>query len=105
MGGNVTGVERSEKSGAENRVYNAAMTTITAKEKEAMLELNNEWAEVALRKLIFRLLKHRFTRVPATLKRRIGRLTEFTLEDLAEALLDFKNISDAEAWVAARNRA
>jgi hypothetical protein len=43
-----------------------------------------------------------FTRIPATLRRRIGRLTEFTLEDLAQALLDFKDISDAEAWVAAR---
>jgi Domain of unknown function (DUF4351)/Putative transposase, YhgA-like len=90
---------------AENRVYNAAMATIAPKEKEAILELNNEWAEVALRKMIFRQLKHRFARVPAALKRRIGRLTEFTLEDFAEALLDFKNISDAEAWITARNRA
>lgn len=75
------------------------MATIIPREREAVLELRNEWEELGMRKVVLRQLASRFTRVPAVLKRRIGQLPELILEELAVALLDFKTIVDAEAWV------
>jgi len=91
-----------ELTAAENRVYNREMATFTREEKEEALELNNEWGDAVGRRMVLRLLAHRFGKVPATLKRQVNRLTENALVDLGEALLDFKKIGEAENWIAKR---
>lgn len=50
---------------------------------------------------ILRQLRRRFGEAPAELRQRIEGLPSAQLEALAEALLDFSNLADAEAWVGA----
>jgi len=87
---------------AETVVYNTVMATISPKEKEEVLDLSNEWSEAGARGIVLTLLNQRFTRVPATLKRQIGRLSERSLNEFAQALFDFESTDDAQAWIAAR---
>ncbi len=67
-----------------------------------MRPLSNEWSEAGARGVVLTLLNQRFTRVPASLKRQIGRLSERSLNELAQALFDFESADDAQAWIAAR---
>lgn len=52
--------------------------------------------------LVLRQLNRRFGRVSPQLQERIQNLSTTELEDLAEALLDFTNIADVEAWLGNR---
>jgi predicted transposase YdaD len=49
--------------------------------------------------LVMRQLTRRLGAVAPQLRERIGMLSIEQLEDLGEALLDFTNISDLEAWL------
>jgi hypothetical protein len=86
---------------AEDVVYNAGMATLTPKQKETALDLSNEWTEKGARETLLYLLEHRFGKVPGMLLRRISRLSEPAIREMVVASFDFKNIQDAEAWVAA----
>lgn len=69
------------------------------------MQIVNEWEAIGEARgkadIILRLLRRRFGEVPAELRQRIEGLHTAQLESLAEALLDFSILADAEAWVAA----
>jgi predicted transposase YdaD len=48
--------------------------------------------------IVLRLLTHKFGTVPPNLHNRIKRLHIPRLESLAEAILDFQNVTDLELW-------
>ncbi len=50
--------------------------------------------------VVIRLLQRRFGAVPADMADAIAGLTLERLDNLTDALLDFKTITDAQAWIA-----
>ncbi|HEY9802491.1 MAG TPA: DUF4351 domain-containing protein [Leptolyngbyaceae cyanobacterium] len=50
-------------------------------------------------KLISRQLRRRFGDIDTALFERVGNLSADQLEDLGEALFDFAEVSDLEAWL------
>ncbi|MGA9379900.1 MAG: Rpn family recombination-promoting nuclease/putative transposase [Phormidium sp.] len=85
-------------------------TNLSRKEVEAMLgitlgqtrvyqEAKAEGREEGERSLILRLLTLRVGEVPESVRTQIETLSLSQLESLAEALLDFSNLSDLEAWL------
>ena len=103
-------------SAEEIRVYDKEVETIDPPEREAVMQIVNEWEErgeargIALGEargkadLILRQLRRRFGEVPETLRDRVGGLPVASLEALAEALFDFTSMVDAENWVTAHAR-
>jgi predicted transposase YdaD len=99
--------------------YNRELELIEPKEREVVMKWTNEWIESGKiegrlegrtegrtqgriegrRETILRQLRRRFGPLPADLDDRIGALTEAKVDDLVEAVLDFRNIGDAVAWV------
>lgn len=53
--------------------------------------------------ILFRLLKHRFGEIPASLTEQIQGLSIEELENLGEALLDFETQDDLVEWLALVN--
>ena len=51
------------------------------------------------RKIILLLLNHKFDGIESPVVERINRLSLEQLEAMGESLLDFKQISDLEAWL------
>ena len=104
---------------AEQIVYNREMEVIEPKEREAVMQWTNEWIErgkvegrvegrtegrmEGQRETIVRLLRRRFGSLPADLGDRIAKLADANVNDLVEAVLDFKNIDDAVVWVEKRS--
>jgi hypothetical protein len=80
------------------------MATITAKERDELVELSNPWRLDAIREVIAKLLEHRLGKVPMTLLNRIWKLSEKELQEMAVAVMDFKQIRDANAWIAAQKK-
>ena len=70
------------------------------------MQLTNEWIErgkaEGRQETVLKQLRHRFGRLPANFPRRIGKLSLPQLDELVEALLDFRTRADAEAWLADR---
>ena len=50
--------------------------------------------------MVLRLLKHRFGQIEQGDQTQVEKLNTSSLDDLSEALLDFKNESDFELWLA-----
>ena len=63
-----------------------------------------EAKEEGERSLILRLLPRRVGEVPESARVKINTLSITQLESLAEALLDFSNLSDLEVWLAQQGR-
>jgi len=87
---------------SESRVYNRELQKIEPKEREVVMQLTNEWIEKGLRQgrqeLVIRQLRKRLGTVPAELIKKIGRLSDSKVDDLGEALLDFREVADAKNW-------
>ena len=95
----------------ELMVYNQDMQNIAPEEKAFLLEIENEWTEMGKAegrvegliegqaRLVSRQLQRRFGNIPVELSDAIRGLAMERLEALGEALLDFKSIADAQAWI------
>jgi len=66
---------------------------------EARLEGNKIGKLEGKQESVFRVLKRRFKRVSAESKAKINRLPEIKLDDLLEAIFDFKSVADLTAWL------
>jgi hypothetical protein len=92
---------------AETRVFAEELDALPPTEKEPVMNVTNEWTEMGFAKglhrgkedLVLRQLRRRFGEISTPLQERINGLPEDQLDQLAEALLDFASLSDAEAWV------
>jgi hypothetical protein len=109
---------------AEHLAYNRAVEAIMPPEREAVMAWTNEWIEQGIEQgiergreqglalgshtaridVLARLLRRRFGAeiATATFISRLGELSDTQLDNLAEALLDFQSLADAEAWLASR---
>jgi predicted transposase YdaD len=77
-----------------------AMLGITLGQTRVYQEAKAEGREEGERSLILRLLPRRVGEVPESIRVQINTLSLTQLESLAEALLDFSNLSDLETWLA-----
>ena len=95
----------------EQRVSCGEVGTMAPNEPEAVMELTTSWNKEGLKQgrhqaaqeIVLRQLGRRFGPLPVALAERIQRLPTQAVEELADALLDFAALADAEAWVAVRS--
>ncbi len=101
----------------EQSRFEQEVAALEPAEKEPIMEVLNEWVERGMRKglhegmekglhegeakLIVRQLQRRFGSLPPQLQQAVHSFNSETLEQLAESLLDFGTMADAQAWVAA----
>jgi predicted transposase YdaD len=71
-------------------------------EPRAIREAKEEGREEATLNLVIRQLMKRFGELPENLRSTISGLSLSALESLSEALLDFTNLDDLQAWLAAQ---
>ncbi len=100
-------------SDEENRVYNQELQSIAPPEQEAVMNYTNEWIEEGVEKgihqgrqeglanMALRVLARRLGPLPSDLTQRMHQLSSSQLEELGEALLEFRGINDVEEWLAA----
>jgi predicted transposase YdaD len=98
----------------ELNVYNRMMETIDPPEREAVMQIVNQWEErgeqrglklgeerdirVGEAAVMIRLLGRKFGEVPSSVREKIGNLPQAKLEELADAVLDFAGLEDATGW-------
>ena len=95
-------------SAAELRVYDTEVSAIEPAEREAVMQIVNEWEargeargeERATFNLVLTLVSHRFGEPTAELKDRVKALSPANLQLLAKALFDLQSMSDVEVWIA-----
>jgi predicted transposase/invertase (TIGR01784 family) len=75
------------------------MLGITLGQTRVYQEAKEEGREEEAKSLILRLLTRRVGELPESVKVQIDALSITQLESLAEALLDFSNLSDLETWL------
>jgi hypothetical protein len=89
---------------AEAVAYNRELDAIEPQEREVVMQWTNEWIEKGKvegrRELISRLLSRRLGQLPDNVNQRIAELADHQIDELAEALLDFKDLEDAQLWLA-----
>ncbi|BAZ26178.1 hypothetical protein NIES4073_70840 [Kalymmatonema gypsitolerans NIES-4073] len=95
----------------EKAVFEEQLARIEPRQQEEVMQIVTSWMEEGIQQglqqgmqqeaatLVLRQLNRRFGRVTPQLQERIQNLSTTELEDLAEALLDFTNIADVEAWL------
>ncbi len=72
-----------------------AMTAAQALLEQGLEQGRHETGET----MVLRLLRRRCGDLPAALQERVHRLSASQLIELAEALLDFSCVADAEDWI------
>ncbi|QOV87358.1 DUF4351 domain-containing protein [Humisphaera borealis] len=107
-------------SAAEMGVYNRELKSIDPPEREAVMEVINEWEAlgeargIALGEargiamgeargkadLVLGLLRQRFGAVPDELRQHVTSLSSSKLQEFGEAVLGFSSAADAKAWIA-----
>jgi flagellar biosynthesis/type III secretory pathway protein FliH len=103
----------------EEAMFQAELARIEPARAEEIMEIVTSWMEQGIQRglqqglqqgrqqgrqqgelaLVMRQLTRRLGAVAPQLRERIGMLSIEQLEDLGEALLDFTNIADLEAWL------
>ena len=92
----------------ETLLFNAqADTLLTRKEKTKVMELTTSWKEEGLRQgrqegrrqVVLRLLHRRCGSLPRAIESKVRLLPAASLENLAEAVLDFSALADLERWL------
>jgi len=91
----------------EEQVFQAELGRIAATEQLEIMEIITSWMEQGIERgaareaksLVLRLLNRRLGEVPESLRMRLDTLTLPQLEALGEALLDFTELADLEAWL------
>ncbi|MGF1521137.1 MAG: Rpn family recombination-promoting nuclease/putative transposase [Leptolyngbyaceae cyanobacterium] len=109
---------------SEEQAFEAELNKIEASEREGIMEIVTTWMERGIeqgreegrqvgreegslqeaRSLTRRLLHHRFGPLSVSIKSRIEALSLTQLEALAEAVLDFAELSDLEDWLAKQDK-
>lgn len=91
-------------SAEEMRKYQREFAKLTPAEKETTMELMTSWRREGRHEgkeeLVARLLQRRFGTVSAQDRERLTSLSSEELNELGQALFDFKTIADLEAWLA-----
>lgn len=92
----------------EQQTFRKRLAAVAPPVREAVMELTTSWheegKEEGKRDIVLRQLRRRFGMLSTAFETRVRGLPAPAVESLAEALLDFKALSDAEGWVAARAR-
>jgi predicted transposase YdaD len=88
----------------EKRVFEAEIGKLEETQKEGIMQIVTSWAEEAERSLILRQLTRRVGQLPETILAQVNELPIEQLEALGEALLDFADLSDLQAWLASEVR-
>jgi hypothetical protein len=95
-------------SQSEVRVYNEQVASLDSPERTQVMAVMNEWVEEAVharaKLTALRLLQHRFGDLPPELRGAIDQLPLDTLDELEPAILDFKTLAEAAAWIEQRRR-
>jgi len=84
----------------EKRVFEAEIGKLEETQKEGIMQIVTSWAKEAERTLILRQLTRRVGQLPETILAQVNELPIEQLEALGEALLDFADLSDLQAWLA-----
>jgi hypothetical protein len=92
---------------AEERWLEGEVATLGKSEQETVMDLMTSWEKRGLHagrqrgkhELVIRQLRHRFGLIGAELDAQVAALDADHLDALAEALLDFTSLADAQAWV------
>jgi flagellar biosynthesis/type III secretory pathway protein FliH len=100
---------------AEEAAFQAELANILPTEQEGVMEIVTSWMERGIEQgreqgleqgreqgiaeVVERLLNRRFGSLSPSLQEAVRRLSVAQLEELAEALLDFENEADLEAWL------
>lgn len=91
----------------EEQVFQVEIGKIEATEREGIMEIVTSWMEQGMergeRSLVLRLLRRRVGELPEPIRTQIDTLPTPQLEALGEALLDFTNLSELEAWLAGQD--
>ncbi len=83
----------------ESEVFQEELGKLEETVREGIMQITTSWAEEAERSLILRQLARRVGELPEPVRLHIDTLPIAQLEALGEALLDFSNLSDVEAWL------
>lgn len=83
----------------ESEVFQEELGRLEETEREGIMQITTSWAEEAERSLILRQLARRVGELPEHVRSQIDTLPIAQLEALGEALLDFSNLADVEAWL------
>lgn len=91
----------------EMKQYERALAGFTPAERNATMELMTSWhregrqegRQEGKESLVVRLLRRRLGSIPADVPVRLDRLSPEQLDDLGEALLDFRTNADLEQWL------
>jgi hypothetical protein len=90
-------------SQSETAVYNQQVVSLEPPERSQVVELMHEWVEEAVhakgKMVATRQLQHRFGPISPELRGRVEQLSLEALDELVTAILDFKNLTEAEAWI------
>jgi hypothetical protein len=102
---------------AQDGAFQAEVATFRQPEREVVMEIVTSWERKARaegikegrtegvitgqRHLVQRQLTRKFTSIPPELHVQIDNLTPTQLEAFAEALLEFRDLQDAQQWLAA----
>ena len=87
----------------EQQVFRVEVARLLQPGQERVMELTISWKEEGKHEMgvsvVQRLLTRRFGALPEHLSQQIQELPLKTVSDLAEALLDFTSLADAQAWI------
>lgn len=95
----------------EMKQYEQEFARLTPEEKEANMELMNPWVKQGWEEgmqegkgeLVVRQLKRKFGPVSPVVTERLNHLSSEQLNNLGEALIDFKTSADLETWLSQHN--
>lgn len=95
----------------ERAQYETAFETLPPAEKEEVMEVMTSWKREGLEEgrqigvlhFVLRLLRLRVGALPPQIEERLRALSVEEAEALGEALLDFSEVSEVEAWLAQRS--
>jgi len=91
----------------EQRTFRKEVGELGFDEQETVMQLTTSWKEEGIvegvhrgkTELVVRQLRRRFGGLPSSLETRVDALNDDRLGAMAEALLDFTSLADAEAWL------
>jgi hypothetical protein len=93
-------------SAAENQAYNRALTELEPREREAVMQLTNEWIEKGReegqRSTVLKLLRFRFAKANKAIAQKVAKLSDTDLDEFAKALFGFENVAQARRWLETR---
>ena len=101
---------------AESIVYNRELDAIKPREREAVMQLTNEWIEKGKvegrqegrqegwhkgrQAFALHMLRQRFGSIPANIVKKVENLSDAHLDELGGAILGFQNIREVRQWLA-----